>query len=49
MIKDVIGYEGLYTCDEYSYRQLSEMYNVSLSCICMIVTNRNWRNLKGVV
>ena len=47
--KQVLEIRKLYKSKKYSYRQLSEMYNVSMSCICMIVTNRNWRNLEGVV
>lgn len=44
---EVLKIRKLYKSKKYSYRQLSEMYNVSMSCISMIVTNRNWRNLKG--
>lgn len=44
---EVLQIRKLYKSKEYSYSQLSKMYNVSMSCISMIVTNRNWRNLKG--
>lgn len=44
--EDVIKIRQLYKSDNYTYKELSDLYNVTCSCIKHIIYNRTWKNLE---